>query len=86
MISERGDGGAGALRQAEALRAEGIEVREGRSMGRTTYRVALERYGWFPLSVDLGLEHAVDHANEADGDVDDASSEGLSDDLDGEGR
>lgn len=26
IISERGDGGAGAARQADALRAEGVEV------------------------------------------------------------
>lgn len=64
IISERGDGGAGAARQAERLRAEGVEVVDTMShsgagaplAGRGRYRVASLRSGgagpgWFPASV-----------------------------------
>ncbi len=51
-ISERGDGGAGARRQAERLRAEGVAVSEARGAGVGTggrWRVSLNGpngYGW----------------------------------------
>ncbi|PWN92977.1 hypothetical protein FA10DRAFT_276929 [Acaromyces ingoldii] len=43
-ISDRGDGGAGAARQAERLRQEGVEVSESGTP--TKFRVNLGRYGW----------------------------------------
>jgi len=45
-ISPRGDGGSGANRQAQRLRAEGVEVEDGR--GADEASVDLSRFGWFP--------------------------------------
>jgi methylated-DNA-protein-cysteine methyltransferase-like protein len=45
-ISPRGDGGAGAARQVNKLRAEGVEVHDGRA-GDESW-VDLAAYGWFP--------------------------------------
>ncbi|KAF7845716.1 hypothetical protein BT93_L1005 [Corymbia citriodora subsp. variegata] len=45
-ISPRGESGLGARRQADRLRAEGVEVDEGR--GTEEAMVDLSRYGWFP--------------------------------------
>ena len=45
-ISPRGDDGLGANRQAERLRAEGVEVQDAR--GIEELRVDLGRYGWYP--------------------------------------
>lgn len=45
-ISPRGDDGAAASRQAERLRAEGVEVTEGRGIEEQT--VDFGTYGWFP--------------------------------------
>ncbi|CAO1637966.1 unnamed protein product [Parajaminaea phylloscopi] len=59
-ISERGDDGHGAARQAERLRLEGVEVNDTLGEGVRThalsggrYRVSLATYGWFPESVDI---------------------------------
>lgn len=53
-ISDRGDGGQAATRQAERLREEGVQVNEGQAgLG---WKVSLARYGWFPESVDLDDE------------------------------
>lgn len=46
LISERGDGGAGAERQTEMLRSEGVEVTESTSFSRGKWRVSLQKYGW----------------------------------------
>ncbi|KAE8270925.1 hypothetical protein A4X09_0g1407 [Tilletia walkeri] len=51
IISERGDGGQGASRQAQALQAEGVEVTEAAGAGVGTggrWRVSIATYGWFP--------------------------------------
>ncbi|KAK0543207.1 Alkyltransferase-like protein 1 [Tilletia horrida] len=51
VISERGDGGQGAHRQAQALRDENVEVTEAAGMGVGTggrWRVSMATYGWFP--------------------------------------
>lgn len=45
-ISPRGDDGAAANRQAERLRAEGVEVNEARGIEEMT--VDFQRFGWFP--------------------------------------
>lgn len=45
-ISPRGDGGAAANRQAERLRAEGVEVNDARGVEDMT--VDFGRFGWFP--------------------------------------
>ncbi|KIW67010.1 hypothetical protein PV04_06288 [Phialophora macrospora] len=45
-ISPRGDDGAAATRQAERLRAEGVEVNEARGIEEMT--VDFGTYGWFP--------------------------------------
>lgn len=45
-ISPRGDDGAAANRQAEALRAEGVEVNEAR--GVEDMSVDFGHFGWFP--------------------------------------
>jgi len=47
-ISSRGPGTDGAQRQREALEAEDVEVRGGRS---NELLVDLLAYGWFPASV-----------------------------------
>ena len=58
-ISPRGDDGAAANRQAERLRAEGVEVNEGRGLEEMT--VDFATYGWFPDSLD---EDSEDDQNE----------------------
>ncbi|KAK0521396.1 Alkyltransferase-like protein 1 [Tilletia horrida] len=61
IISERGDGGQGAHRQAQALQAEGVEVTEAVGAGIGTggrWRVSMTTYGWFPTA-------APDDAGEA---------------------
>ncbi|KAL9938968.1 hypothetical protein V8E36_001781 [Tilletia maclaganii] len=60
VISERGDGGQGAHRQAQALQAEGVEVTEAVGQGVGTggrWRVSMATYGWFPDAApdDAGL-------------------------------
>lgn len=45
-ISPRGDSGLGAGRQVERLRAEGVEVTEGRGAEEAT--VDFSQCGWFP--------------------------------------
>ncbi|EXJ90410.1 methylated-DNA-protein-cysteine methyltransferase like protein [Capronia coronata CBS 617.96] len=45
-ISPRGDNGAAATRQAEKLRAEGVDVNDARGIEEMT--VDFGRYGWFP--------------------------------------
>lgn len=45
-ISPRGDGGGAANRQAERLRAEGVEVNDARGVEDMT--VDFGRFGWFP--------------------------------------
>lgn len=45
-ISPRGDGGVAANRQADTLRAEGVEVNDARGIEEMT--VDFGRYGWFP--------------------------------------
>jgi len=45
-ISPRGDGGGAANRQAERLRAEGVEVQEARGVEEMS--VDFRAYGWFP--------------------------------------
>ncbi|KAI1618870.1 methylated-DNA-protein-cysteine methyltransferase like protein [Exophiala viscosa] len=45
-ISPRGDGGAAANRQAERLRAEGVEVNDAR--GVEDMSVDFGRFAWFP--------------------------------------
>ncbi|RAH41534.1 MGMT family protein [Aspergillus brunneoviolaceus CBS 621.78] len=64
MISHRGPGSA--ERQAEVLRAEGVEV-EVDSMGE--YYVDLGRFGWFPdvLPSEEGLESDGDGEGEGEG-------------------
>ncbi|UZJ54371.1 hypothetical protein CBS101457_003691 [Exobasidium rhododendri] len=51
-ISDRGDGGEGAGRQADRLRQEGVEVSESGTP--TKFRVNMVRFGWFPDHVHLG--------------------------------
>lgn len=48
-ISPRADGGAAAGRQAERLRAEGVEVTDGRGVEEAS--VDFSRFGWFPDSL-----------------------------------
>ncbi|VDB98131.1 unnamed protein product [Peniophora sp. CBMAI 1063] len=50
-ISPRGEGGA--QRQREALEAEDVEVREGRT---GDLLVDLKTYGWFPMREELDQE------------------------------
>ncbi|PWN37341.1 DNA binding methylated-DNA--cysteine S-methyltransferase [Meira miltonrushii] len=50
-ISDRGDGGEGAARQAERLREEGVNVSESGAPLR--FRVNIQQYGWFPNQVSL---------------------------------
>lgn len=45
-ISPRGDSGLAVDRQAERLRAEGVEVEDSRGLDEAT--VDLSRFGWFP--------------------------------------
>lgn len=45
-ISARGDDGSSANRQVEKLRAEGVEVTEGRGIEEA--HVDFGRFGWFP--------------------------------------
>jgi len=45
-ISPRGDDGAAATRQAEKLRAEGVDVNDARGIEEMS--VDLGRFGWFP--------------------------------------
>ncbi|CAO1614504.1 unnamed protein product [Sympodiomycopsis kandeliae] len=62
-ISDRGDGGEAARRQADRLREEGVEVTDAMGGGVSTathgaggignLRVSLATYGWFPVSVQL---------------------------------
>ncbi|EPQ27209.1 uncharacterized protein PFL1_05132 [Pseudozyma flocculosa PF-1] len=63
-ISDRGDGGEAAARQAQRLRQEGVAVSEGRGGGVSTHlaghanpnakwRVSLAEFGWFPDQVHL---------------------------------
>ena len=60
-ISARGDEGLAADRQATRLRAEGVEVSEGR--GIEEQHVDFGRFGWFPSR----LENSDDES-ETDGD------------------
>ncbi|KZW01473.1 MGMT family protein [Exidia glandulosa HHB12029] len=53
-ISSRGPGTNGADRQRQALEAEGVEVREGRT---GELLVSLADYGWFPARLE-GEEEA----------------------------
>ncbi|KDN50392.1 DNA binding methylated-DNA--cysteine S-methyltransferase [Tilletiaria anomala UBC 951] len=62
-ISDRGDGGEGAQRQAEMLREEGVEVSEAQGAGVGTsgrWRVNLTRFGWFPDVVDIEYDSGSD--------------------------
>ena len=52
-ISSRGPGTDGAQRQAQALRAEGVDVQLSRG---GQYTVALAEYGWFPEHIELDGE------------------------------
>jgi methylated-DNA-protein-cysteine methyltransferase-like protein len=63
-ISPRGDGGAGSNRQAERLRAEGVEVREGRGIEEMT--VDLGRFGWFPTRLQLPGDESEEDEEDAD--------------------
>ena len=51
-ISPRGDDGTAANRQAERLRAEGVEVKPGRGAEEMT--VDFSRCGWFPDELPHG--------------------------------
>ncbi|EFX06524.1 mgmt family protein [Grosmannia clavigera kw1407] len=67
LISPRaGDGGNGRRRQAEALRAEGVEVRENAG-GLGEMAVDLGRFGWFPRQLPSEREGEEDE----DGDEND---------------
>ncbi|KIW20331.1 hypothetical protein PV08_00906 [Exophiala spinifera] len=63
-ISPRGDGGEAAMRQAERLRAEGVEVGDARGVEEMS--VDLGRFGWFPkrLEGDDQSESETDDENE----------------------
>ncbi|KAN0062887.1 Alkyltransferase-like protein 1 [Thecaphora frezii] len=62
-ISDRGDGGQGAARQAARLQHEGVAITQGRGGGILTdvrntganakWKVDLVQYGWFPDHVQL---------------------------------
>ncbi|PWY99375.1 DNA binding methylated-DNA--cysteine S-methyltransferase [Testicularia cyperi] len=70
-ISDRGDGGEGAARQAQRLTQEGVNIITGRGEGVTIdfghpnpnakFRVSMSAYGWFPDQVHL--EGYDDHDN-----------------------
>jgi alkylated DNA nucleotide flippase Atl1 len=51
-ISSRGPGTDGAQRQREALEAEDVEVRAGRT---NELLIDLAEYGWFPAPGTIGL-------------------------------
>jgi len=52
-ISSRGPGTDGAQRQAQALRAEGVDVQLSRG---GQYTISLAEYGWFPEHIELDEE------------------------------
>ncbi|ETW76844.1 hypothetical protein HETIRDRAFT_422216 [Heterobasidion irregulare TC 32-1] len=52
-ISSRGPGTEGAQRQRDALEAEGVEVRVGRT---GEFLVDLKTWGWFPDPAQVDLE------------------------------
>ncbi|KDR71545.1 hypothetical protein GALMADRAFT_253879 [Galerina marginata CBS 339.88] len=63
-ISSRGPGTDGALRQRDALIAEGVEVITGRT---GELRVDLGRFGWFPSRDEvLGTQEILNRAEEAE--------------------
>lgn len=63
-ISPRGDDGAAAIRQAERLRAEGVEVNDARGIEEMS--VNLGRYGWFPQTLP-GEESEGENPEGSDG-------------------
>jgi methylated-DNA-protein-cysteine methyltransferase-like protein len=52
-ISSRGPGTNGAQRQAEALEAEGVDVRVSRA---GQFTVDFATYGWFPATLEAAAE------------------------------
>ena len=70
-ISPRGDGGLAAARQVTKLRAEGVEVQDGRA-GEESW-VDLGTWGWFPRSLP-GEDNESEDQRERNGD---GTTEGI---------